>query len=87
MVQWFRLLKYQQAHSYVQNGSIISPHLLRRSIMPIEINDCDDGLGNIIVSRGPVTDQELIDPLKRHLPHDIEKFKKFNRITNFSRKF
>ena len=52
--------------------------------MPIEINDCDDGLGNIIVSRGPVTDQELIDPLKRHLPHDIEKF---NRITNFSRKF
>ncbi len=33
--------------------------------MPIEIQDCDGGIGNIIESRGVVTDQELIDSLKR----------------------
>ena len=39
--------------------------------MPIEIIDCDDGIGNIIVTRGMVTDQELIDSLERHLTHDV----------------
>ena len=48
--------------------------------MPIEIIDCDDGIGNIIVTRGMVTDQELIDSLKRHLTHDKEKFKKYKYI-------
>lgn len=48
--------------------------------MPIEINDCDHGIGNIIESRGVVTDQELIDSLKRHLTHDKEKFKKYKYI-------
>ena len=46
--------------------------------MPIEIIDCDDGIGNIIVTRGMVTDQELIDSLERHLTHDKEKFKNTN---------
>lgn len=45
--------------------------------MPIEIKDCDGGLGNIIVGRGIVTDKELIDALKRHLTQDKEKFKKY----------
>ena len=48
--------------------------------MPIEIIDCDDGIGNIIESRGVVTDQKLIDSLKRHLTHDKEKFKKYKYI-------
>ena len=46
--------------------------------MPIEIQDCDDGIGNIIESRGMVTDQELIDSLKRHLTQDKKKFKNTN---------
>lgn len=48
--------------------------------MPIEIIDCDDGIGNIIVTRGMVTDQELIDSLERHLTHDKEKFEKYKYI-------
>ena len=48
--------------------------------MPIEIIDCDDGIGNIIVTRGMVTDQELIDSLERHLTHDKEKFKQYKYI-------
>lgn len=48
--------------------------------MPIEIKDCDGGIGNIIESREVVTDQELIDSLKRHLTHDKEKFKKYKYI-------
>ena len=48
--------------------------------MPIEIQDCDHGMGNIIESRGVVTDQELIDSLKKHLTHDKEKFKKYKYI-------
>jgi hypothetical protein len=48
--------------------------------MPIGIQDCDDGIGNIIVSRGMVTDQELIDSFKRHLTHEKEKFKKYKYI-------
>ena len=48
--------------------------------MPIEIKDCDGGLGRIIVSRGMVTDQELIDSLKTHLTHDKEKFKKYKYL-------
>ncbi len=48
--------------------------------MPIEIQDCDHGMGNIIESRGVVTDQELIDSLKRHLTDDKEKFKKYKYI-------
>ena len=48
--------------------------------MPIEIQDCDGGIGNIIKSRGVVTDQELIDCLKRHLSDEKEKFKKYRYI-------
>ena len=48
--------------------------------MPIEIQDGDGGIGNIIISRGMVTDRELNDSLKRHLTHDKEKFKKYKYI-------
>jgi len=48
--------------------------------MTMEIQDCDGGIGNIIESRGTVTDQELIDSLKGHLTHDPEKFKNYKYI-------
>ena len=48
--------------------------------MPIEVTDCDGGIGNIIASRGTLTDQELIDSLKSHLTHGREKFKKYKYI-------
>ena len=48
--------------------------------MPIEIQDCDHGMGNIIESQGVVTDQELIDSLKKHLTQDKEKFKQYKYI-------
>ena len=48
--------------------------------MPIEINDCDGGIGNIVVSRGTVTDQELIESFKRHLTDNIERVKGYKYI-------
>jgi hypothetical protein len=48
--------------------------------MPIEIQECDGGIGNIIESSGMVTDQELIDTLRKHLTQDQEKFKKYKYI-------
>lgn len=38
--------------------------------MPIEINDCDGGIGTIIETRGWVMDEELIDSFNSHLAHD-----------------
>jgi len=48
--------------------------------MPIEIQGCDGGIGNIISSRGMVTDQELIESLKNHLSQDKDKYKKYKYI-------
>jgi len=48
--------------------------------MPIEIQDCDGGNGNIIASRGVVTDQMLIDILGKHLMQDNEKIKSYKYI-------
>ena len=48
--------------------------------MPIEMRGCDGGIGNIIESRGLVTDRELIDSLQGHLTRDEAKFKKFKYI-------
>lgn len=48
--------------------------------MPIEIQDCDGGIGNIILSKGMVTDQELIQSLKNHLSQDKDKYKKYKYI-------
>ena len=39
------------------------------------MRDCDGGIGNIIESRGLVTDRELIDSLQEYLTRDQEKFK------------
>ena len=53
--------------------------------MPIEIKDCDGGIGNIIVGRGIITDQGLIDSLKKHLTQDKEKLKKYKfSLTDFT---
>ena len=48
--------------------------------MPIEIKECDGGMGNIIESRGTLTDQELTDSLKLHLTQARENFKKYKFI-------
>ena len=45
--------------------------------MPLEIKDCDSGLGNIILGRGILTDYEYIKSLTEHLNQDQEKFSKY----------
>jgi hypothetical protein len=45
--------------------------------MPIEIKDSDGGLGNIITSRGILTDKEFADALKQHLTQDKNKFRNY----------
>jgi hypothetical protein len=42
--------------------------------MPIELKNCDEGIGMIIESRGRVADEELIDSLETHLTEEKEKF-------------
>ncbi len=49
-------------------------------MMPIEIKDCDEGRGNIIESRGTITDHDLVNSLLNHLTSDKEKFKKYKYI-------
>lgn len=48
--------------------------------MPVEIKDCDGGIGTIIETRGRVTDQELIDAFNDHLKDDEERFKQYKYI-------
>ena len=48
--------------------------------MPIEIKDCDGGIGTIIETRGWVTDQEFMDAFDNHLAHDEQKFKQYKYI-------
>lgn len=57
-----------------------STTVLGGMIMPIDIQDCDGGIGIIIAFRGMVTDQDLIDSLKKHLSHDNDKFRKYKYI-------
>ena len=45
--------------------------------MPIEIKDCDAGIGVIILAQGILTAQEVITHHKRHLTQDKEKFSKY----------
>ena len=44
-------------------------------IMPIQIKDCDGGIGGIIASYGMLTDEELLGTLKRHLTQESVKSK------------
>ena len=48
--------------------------------MPIQIKDCDGGVGVIIETRGRVTGRELIDAFNNHLTPDEEKFKQYKYI-------
>ena len=43
--------------------------------MPIQIKDCDGGIGVNIETRGRVTDRELIDAFDNHLIPDEGKFR------------
>ena len=45
--------------------------------MPVEINDCDGGLGNYILVRGVASAKEYVDAFERHLEQDEEKFKNY----------
>ena len=48
--------------------------------MPVDIKDCDGGIGVIIETQGQVTDQQLIDAFDNHLAPDEEKFKQYKYI-------
>jgi hypothetical protein len=48
--------------------------------MPIELKDCDRGIGIIIESRGRVTDEEIIDSLESLLTEEKEKFETYKYI-------
>ena len=48
--------------------------------MPIEIKDCDEGIGVIIETHQRLADQELIDAFDDHLAPDPEKFKQYKYI-------
>jgi len=53
--------------------------------MPVEIKDLDGGLGTSIKGYGIVTEEELINELKKHLTQDKEKFKKYRySISDYS---
>jgi len=45
--------------------------------MPIEIKDCDGGIGVRLVFQGVVSDKEYLESLERHLTQDNERFKKY----------
>ena len=45
--------------------------------MCVEIRDLDNGLGNIIIGREIVNEEELVDALKNHLTQDNDKLKKY----------
>ena len=45
--------------------------------MPIEINDCDDGIGVTILGRGSITDRQWLDEFKKHLTQEEANFKKY----------
>lgn len=45
--------------------------------MPVEIMDSDGGLGNIILCRGELTEEEFVLALKKHLTKDRVKFSKY----------
>lgn len=45
--------------------------------MPIEITDCDGGIGVIIAGHGIISDQEYINSLRGHLTQGKVKFSKY----------
>jgi hypothetical protein len=49
----------------------------REIVMPIIINDLDDGLGVSITGQGALTDDEFGNALKSHLTQDQDKFKRY----------
>ena len=48
--------------------------------MPVEVKECDGGIGVLIETRGRVMDEELIDAINDHLAPDEEKFKQYKYI-------
>lgn len=53
--------------------------------MPIDIKDVDDGLGNLILMRGIVTESEFVEAMQGHLTQDPEKYRRYRfSLTDFS---
>jgi hypothetical protein len=48
--------------------------------MPVNIKECDGGIGILIECRDRVTDQELIDSLEKPLTHDRKKLTAYRYI-------
>jgi hypothetical protein len=46
-------------------------------MVPIKINDLDNGRGNIIVGTGGITGEEYCDVMEKHLSQPIDKLKKY----------
>jgi len=45
--------------------------------MPVYVKDLDDGLGNVIIGTGVITNEEYDTALTKHLSQPSEKFKKY----------
>ena len=45
--------------------------------MSIEIKDVDNGLGNVILMKGVITESEFIGKMQRHLNQDPETYKRY----------
>ena len=50
--------------------------------MSIRITDVDDGLGNLIVMSGVITEAEFFEVMQRHFTQDPEKFKRYRYSLN-----
>lgn len=54
--------------------------------MAIEIIDVDDGLGNLILMTGAISEREFVDGMRAHLSQDPEKYRKYRfSLTDLSR--
>ena len=46
-------------------------------VMGIEIKDVDNGLGNVILMKGVITESEFVGKMQRHLNQDPETYKRY----------
>lgn len=50
--------------------------------MSLEVIDVNEGLGNLIIGKGILTEKEYLETLTRHLTQDENKFKKYRFSLN-----
>ncbi len=56
---------------------VIIPFLKKGKVMPILIDDLDNGLGNVITGTGRITGEEYCHVLTQHLAQPVEKIKRY----------